>query len=188
VSLTIADIMHPKGRVFLRSEFAPVSGLWPCIAFSKRTAREALRRNYQKGRDIIVSTGTQNPEMTTNSLYRGRIISATKIEPAQEKATREIVSREVWESSFQKWGKEKWPHALPALRIWRVTGPPYPDAHDVIPKAYSQLGDPNIRGSAVEVIGDERLKVMDVKVDEIIFELSQDVADFQRRLAESGLG
>jgi hypothetical protein len=187
VTLTIADITHPDGRVFLRSEFAPVSGRWPCIAFSKKSARQRLRHEYQRSPDIIINTGTLNPEMTTNPLYRGKIISAVKIEPDQEIPSRKLVEKELWESSYRKWGKEKWPQALPALRIWNVIGSPYPHAHDIIPEAYSQLGNPSLRGNAVEVIEDERLNVMKVEVEELAFELSQDVIDFQKRLAESGL-
>lgn len=185
---TIADIMHPNGRIFLRPEFAPLGARWPCIAFSKKTARQRLRQSYRKSLDIIISTGTQNPEMTENPLHRGRIISVIKIEPGQEIATRNIVNKEVWEGSFKRWGKEKWPFALPALRIWHIVDRPYPHAHDIIPKTYSLLGDPNGRGNAVEVVGDERLSVMEVAVEEVAFELSQDVIEFQRVLVESGLG
>ncbi|MFZ3325308.1 MAG: hypothetical protein WA231_05170 [Methylocella sp.] len=172
--MRIRDMMAPSGRIYLKSEWNQISDDWPCVSFTKKSVGDRLRAGFSPGRDVLIYVGTTNSEMTEDPDHRGRLISVVVIQPKQILATRKIVPPDVWRKAGEKWG-DRWPHAMAVTRAANLVGPPYPDAHNVIPSAYRSFAEIANRGSVVQAIGAERDRVMDLEVEEIELHLSGDV-------------
>ena len=147
--MRISDMMKPDGRVFLKTEWAQISDEWPCVSFTKHSVGDRLRREFAVGRDILVYVGTTSAEMTRLPEHRSRLISAVTIEPNQILETRNIVPAEVWAESNTIWG-DRWPHAMAVLAAANMVGPPYPEAHQIIPTAYRSFAEISNRGGIVD--------------------------------------
>jgi hypothetical protein len=179
---TVANIMHPDGNVFIRSEFNLIGPKWPVTAFTKKSDRALLRSEYKPGRDVIFAVGTTNPETTRNPDHRSKLLTVYILEPRQEADTKEIVPHESWDRHCRVRSANRWNICIPALRIFQLrNGPPWPDAHDYCPNTYSLLGDVSARGRARRVEDKkERLALMELAIDhEDIFELRPRVREFQ---------
>jgi hypothetical protein len=61
-----------------------------------------------------------------------------------------------------------------------IDGPPYPDAHDVIPTSYRSLAGFANRGGVVEAIGAEREAVMSLMVTPLHLTLRESVVEYLR--------
>jgi len=186
--------MHPEGKIFLRPEYGRLGAGWPAIAFEKHAICRRLGEAYTRdarsftaprwSHDVVISTGTQNPELTPKVAYRGKILASAFIEPDHELATQDIVPAANWEQHCLYWGRpSKWSHSLPVLRLYHLAFKlPYPDAKTLIPSAYRSLslrsGRPH--GSAI-VITDERERenLMRLPVKEVKLTLSPAVLAHQ---------
>ena len=173
--MKIVDIMASYGKVFLKSEWAPISNEWPCVSFTKKSVGDRLRTEFRPGRDVLLYVGTTNPEMTEDPEHRGRVLSAVVIQPNQVLATRKIVPAAIWESSVARWGYDRWPYAMAVIRATNVVSRRLPHAHDIVPKAYRSFAEFVNRGDVVEARGEERADVMGLEVSEITLELSKAV-------------
>ncbi|MBB57581.1 MAG: hypothetical protein CMM42_10170 [Rhodospirillaceae bacterium] len=167
--------MKPDGRVFLKSEWGPIGDDWPCVSFTKKSVGDRLRTEFRPGSDVLVYVGTTNADMTQNPAHRGRLLSAVVIQPKQVLETRKIVPSEVWRNSIDRWGKDRWPHAMAVTRATNIVEKPLPHAHDIIPLAYRSFSELANRGNVVEALDSERSAVMEIEVEEIELHLSEDV-------------
>lgn len=172
--MQVADMMRPDGRVFLKSEWGPISDYWPALSFSRMSVGQQLSRDFRPGRDILVYVGTSGPD-TENPDHRSRLLSAIVPEPNQILETRRIIPAESWAASVEAYGADKWPHSLAVVRAADIEGPPYPLARQVIPQAYSAFAVGSGRGGVVEALGDERAAVMTLTVRELPLNLTPDV-------------
>ena len=172
--MRVSDIMKPDGRVFLKSEWGQISDEWPCLSFTKRSVGDRLRREFVAGRDVLIYVGTTNAEMTRLAEHRSRLISAVVIEPKQILETRKIVPPEVWQRSKAQWG-ERWPHSMAVTEANNIIGPPFPGARDVIPIAYRSFAEFANRGNVVEAHGEEREAVLELPIEPLELNISEDV-------------
>ena len=170
-------MMSPDGKVFLKSEWGQISDEWPCVSFTRPSVGKRLANEFRPGRDVLIYVGTGNAEMTEDPAHRGRLISAVVIQPSQVLDTKKIVPTAVWEQSVARWGN-RWPFAMAVVRAANLVGPPFPDAHDVVPRAYRSFADLPNRGNVVMAEGDEREQVMALDVHEIRLHLSGDVGRY----------
>jgi len=164
--MKVRDLMSADGRVYLKSEWGPISDYWPCVSFSKKSVATRLSA-FQSGIDILVYVGTTSPDSTEDPLHRSRLLSAVVVQPGQVLSTKEIIPPEAWQESVHHWGENRWVHAMAVTRAAVMAGPPFPDAREVIPTAYSQIGWIENRGNLVEAVGAEREAVMDLDIEEI---------------------
>ena len=176
--MQIADMMKPEGRVFLKSEWGPISDYWPCVSFTKRSVGDRLRRDFVAGRDVIIYVGTTT-EMTQQPEHRSRLLSAVVLEPNQILETRKIVPPESWAAKVEEFG-DRWPHSMAVTQAADIVGPPYPHAHDVIPIAYRSLAEIANRGGVVEAFGSEREAVISLSAEPIHLNLREDVVEYLR--------
>lgn len=172
--MLVADMMRPEGRVFMKSEFGPISDEWPCFSFTKKSVGQRLRAEFRPGRDIIIYVGTTNPETTENPDHRSRLISAVSIEPNQILDTSKIVPEHMWEWSVSTWG-EKWQYSMAAIDAALMIGPPFPEARAVAPTAYASFAEIQNRGNVVEALGEERASIMALTVERITLKLTEPV-------------
>ncbi|AWN50254.1 hypothetical protein DK419_25910 [Methylobacterium terrae] len=163
--------MMPNGRIFLKSEWAPISDYWPALSFSKMSIGQYLSKEFRPGRDILIYVGTSGPE-TENPEHKSRLISAIVPEPNQILETRRIIPAESWAASVEMHGGDKWPHSLAVVRAASIEGPPFPLARQIIPRAYSAFAVGAGRGGVVEALDDERAAVMVLPVRELPLNLT----------------
>jgi hypothetical protein len=93
---TVADLASTDSRFFLKSEWGPISEVWPALSFSKRSVGDYLNREYDPARDFIVSAGTSDPKRTENPLHRQRLLSILKAEPGAPIPTEKLVPWDSW--------------------------------------------------------------------------------------------
>ena len=161
--MQLIEMMHPEGRVFFKSEAAPIRKEWPCVSFTRQMACEQLMNMFHPERDILIYVGTTNPEITVNPEYRSRLLSASVIDTSHILKTRELVSPEIWEKVTAK-NDKRLRYALGIYHSVLMTGPPFPAARELAPTAYTALGRYINRGNIVEVKGKERKAVMSLPV------------------------
>lgn len=173
--MRVADMMDAaSGKVFLKSESGQISDDWPCVSFTRESVGDRLRAQFRPRRDILIYVGTTNPAMTEDPSHRSCLISAVAVEPSQILATKNIVPVESWEASVRIWG-ERWPHAMAVVDAANMVGPPFPAAHDVIPRAYASFASFENRGGIVLAEGAERDAVMALEVKPIQLHLREQV-------------
>lgn len=175
--MQISEMMASEGRVFLKSEWAPINDYWPCVSFTKRSVGDRLRRDFVPGRDVLVYVGTTNPELTAQPEHRSRLLSAVVIERNQILETRKIVPAESWAASTKVHG-DRWPHSMAVVQAADIVGPPYPHAHNVIPLAYRSFAEIENRGGIVEALGAEREAVRSLVVESLHLNLRADVVSY----------
>jgi hypothetical protein len=183
--LSLADVMHREGKIFLRPEYGRLDNDWPAIAFEHKVLLYRLQVAYTRGRDVVISTGTLNPKLTPEPAYRGKILAAAVIEPGQEILTRNIVPPSIWRRHCLYLGRPKWPNSLPVLGLYHLPiKPPYPDAKALIPEAYGRLSYRSGRSpaSAILVTEEERLRLMRLPVKRVELTLSPAVIQYQEQL------
>jgi hypothetical protein len=168
-----AELMRPDGRVFLKSEWGPISDRWPCVSFTRRSVGDRLRADFRPGRDVLLYVGTTDPENTKDPHHRSRLLSAVVIQPDQVLETKKIVP-----ATSLVGFENRWPHAMAVITATNFTSSPLPDAREVVPVAYRALSHMENRGGVVEVVGEERAKVIELEVDEITLKLSDDVSRY----------
>lgn len=167
-------MMAPDGRVYMKSEFGPISNDWPCFSFTRKSLGVRLQADFKPGRDIIIYVGTTNPDTTENPDHRSRLISAVSIEPNQILETSKIVPPKMWEWSKSVWG-EKWEHSMAILDAALMVGPPYPEARRIAPKAYAAFAEIQNRGNIVEPVGEERHAIMALPIERVTLTLTEPV-------------
>ncbi len=177
--MLISDMMEPDGgRVFMKSEFAPISDDWPCFSFSKQSLGKRLQSDFRPERDIIVYVGTTNPTLTENPAHRSRILSALSIEPKHMLETRKIVPDDVWKETVEIYGNNPWPYSLAVLDAALTIGPPFPEARVLAPRAYASFAATENRGNVVEAMGDERSALLALPVRRISLTLTAPVLHY----------
>jgi hypothetical protein len=177
--MRIADMMAPDGRVFLKSEWGPINDEWPCVSFTKKSVGDRLRRDFVRGRDVLIYVGTSSPETTPRPEHRSRLVSAVVIEPNQTLETKKIVPPEKWLAAMETYGA-RWPYSMAVVSAADIDGPPYPDARDIVPTSYRSLAGFANRGGVVEVIGQERDAVMSLTVTPLHLNLRESVVEYLR--------
>ncbi len=162
---TLADLLKPDSRIFLKSEWGPVSMRWPALSFSKRSVGDFLNQEYRPGRDLIVYAGTGNSERTREADFRKRLLSVLSVETGQPVATEELVPWESWQRELQEHGKV-WPLSFGVRKAWECTDLPW--AHDVTPQSYRALGFRSNWGGVVEVeFPEERVQLRKLALSEV---------------------
>lgn len=174
--MRVADMMQPDGCVFLKSEWAPLSSYWPAVSFTKRSVGTDLSRRFRPGRDILIYVGTTT-ELTSNPDYRSCLLSAVVPEPNRIHETRRIIPAESWAWSMEEHG-ERWPHSLAIIEAADFDGPPYPNARQIVPRAYASFAAIENRGRFVEATGEEREAVMALEVSPLTLDLAPEVVSY----------
>jgi hypothetical protein len=169
--------MAPDGKVFLKSEWAPIGDNWPCLSFTKKAVGDRLRREFLPGRDVLIYVGTGDAQRTENPAHRRRLLSAIVVDPSQEIATSKIVPPWQWAESVAEYGRDAWPLSMPVTTAALFTDEPLPPAQEVAPLAYVGLGSGLGRGGVVEAVGNERRAIMELPIRKIELTLSPDVKE-----------
>jgi hypothetical protein len=176
----VADMMAEDGYVYLKSEFAQPSRLWPLAGFGKRAGARHCQNTFKWGRDVIISVGTLSPDTTPNPAHRSRLLTAYTVEPKLIKETYNVLERWVYDQVILDQGRDRWPWCVPALTMALMQDKPaYPSVYDYCPNAYSQLSDVRTRGLLMPVTGPERLAIMGLPVVWEPLTLHADVIAFQ---------
>lgn len=164
--MRVKNMMQPEGRVFLKSEGAPIRAAWPCVSFTRKSACENLMQQFQHGRDVLIHVGTTNPEVTTDPLHRSRLLSAVSLDTTCILDTESLVAPPVWEAVTAGKGT-RLQYSLGLLETANMQGPPWPAARKVAPAAYTLLGRYINRGGVVEATGVERNAVMEQNIEPV---------------------
>jgi hypothetical protein len=150
---TVGDIASPNSRFFLKSEWGPISKIWPALSFSKRSVGDYLYKEYDPSRDFIVYAGTSDPARTENPLHRQHLLSILIAEPGEPVPTEKLVPWDSWQDALRKHDKA-WPYSFGVRAGWTLTE--LPRARDVVPAAYRSLGIRRNWGGVLEILGAER--------------------------------
>ena len=150
---TIAELVSPNSRFFLKSEWGPISTKWPALSFSKRSVGDYLNREYNPACDFIVYAGTSNPERTEWPGHRQRLLSILVAEPGEPIATEKLVPGDSWQDALKKHDKAL-PYSFGVRLAWELID--FPRAADITPVAYRAMGIRSNWGGVAEILGAER--------------------------------
>lgn len=106
---TVGDLASTDSRFFLKSDWGPISEVWPALSFSKRSVGDYLNREYNPASDFIVDAGTSDPKRTENPLHRQHLLSILITEPGQPIPTEKLVPCDSWQDALKK-HKKVWPY------------------------------------------------------------------------------
>ena len=170
--MLLKDVVATDGRIFVKSEWGPISDHWPALSFSKRSVGDRLRRDFNPDRDAIIYVGTGNPKSTGDPKHRRRLLSAIKAEPNTIHETRMLVPAASW-ADAQRDYRGRWEHSLTIRYGWDIVD--FPLAPSVIPNSYRLLGKLENLGNVVEILGSERDALLQLEIIPVELQL-QDVA------------
>jgi len=159
---TVAELVSPDSRFFLKSEWGPISKNWPALSFSKRSVGDYLNREYNPARDFIVYAGTSNPGRTEVPGYRQRLLSMLIAEPGEPIATEKLVPWDSWQNALKKHDKA-WPYSFGVRAAWELID--FPRAADITPVAYRAMGIRSNWGGVAEILGPERAALKSLAVE-----------------------
>jgi hypothetical protein len=159
---TVRELIKSDSRFFLKSEYGPFSDDWPVLAFSNPRLGVMLRRDFRTGVDFVLITGTMGPE-TAEEEHRGRLLSLVSINKTKIYRTSEQVSPQLWE-----WADKNYPGQWTTCfrgEGWDLID--LPRSSDIVSIAYSKMGRYPYRGNVCELTGDERDRLMDLRISKV---------------------
>jgi hypothetical protein len=174
--MQIRDLATPDSRLFLKSEYGPLSDYWPALSFSLPQLKSWLNEHYRPASDFIVYTGTIGP--ATDVEYRARILSVLRIDLTRSYATQDVIPKASWERA-QKDYPGQWKFAYKVLEGWGVEEPPR--TSDVLPASYPKMGQFPHRGMALEIVGEEREALLGLEITKLSLQF-RDSNDYARTL------
>lgn len=151
-TVTLGELVGEDGRLFAKSEFAPVHDGWPAVSFSSRKIASDFSVNFRRGRDFVLYVGTGDPSTTEAPEHRRRVLSAVTCQPNTLISTESIVPRASWVDAVKKWGT-RWEWSIPVIEAWELT--PFPEAKSVMPHTYARLGQLQSLGRCVAVANED---------------------------------
>lgn len=162
-TLRLRDIAELDSRFFLKSEWGPLSDFWPVVAFSPISLKSKIQRQYRSTSDFIVYTGTQGKD-TSEQSHRGRLLSLVRIDKTKTFDTSKVIPAASW-----AWAEAnhpgRWPYAFKVLQGWSFVDPPR--STDVVPEAYSRIGQFPYKGSVLEITGSDREALLNLEISPI---------------------
>jgi hypothetical protein len=164
---TLKALLSPKSRVFLKSEFAPVSNDWPAVSFTNEGPARDFGTNINPEHDLVVFAGTQAKE--TPLQYRANLLSAVRVrsEPVN---SRLLIHNEVLEF-FQGGKPNRFIWSLPVIEAWALVD--LPSARDYVGQKYSVLGLGLARQSGIELSPAEITSLQDLRIRPIPLQIIQ---------------
>jgi hypothetical protein len=165
--MVLRDVIASNGRIFLKSEWGPISDEWPAVSFTRSAVGNRLRNEFQPDRDVILYVGTSG-ETTRESRHRRRLLSALKVEPNAIYETRQLVPAESW-ANAQRSYKGRWQYSMAVRRAWDFVD--VPSAPEVIPHTYRRLGTIPALGNVVQIDPLEREAVLDFALIPVTLQL-----------------
>lgn len=143
---TVADILTTTSRIFLKSEYGPVSELWPAVSFSQENYAKELGRLINPEADLVLFAGTQND--STPPQMRGKLLCASRVRAGNPVDSALLVDHDTF-AKFQASAGPRFAYSLPVTDAWEF--PDLPGAKTVLGKAYSRIGQGNRRSSWIEL-------------------------------------
>ena len=167
--MKLRDLCSEQTLLFVKSEFAPASNVWPALSFSSKKIARDFANTYRRDRDFIIYVGTGDPTKTANPLHRQRLLSALQVEPRTTISTRHLVPGEVWEKAVQQYGV-RWEWSLPILKTFDIVG--FPLGSTTVPLSYASLGRLTSLGRCVAIDASERSQFLDLDIQPVTLTLS----------------
>jgi hypothetical protein len=158
--MKIRDLVTNESKLFLKSEYGPLSEGWPVVAFSATALKNKIEREYRTGRDFIVYTGTGGPQ-TEDMNDRSRLLSIVEIDTTRTYHTADVIPQSSWDWATSKYPGQ-WESAFRAIRGWDI--PTRPWTGDVLPNSYPKMGRRPYRGMVLELEGSDREALLDTEV------------------------
>jgi hypothetical protein len=160
MAITLRDFATVESRLYLKSEYGPLSTAWPVVAFTATALKNKLEREYRTGRDFIVYTGTSG-QQTEDEGDRGRLLSIVDINTTRTYRTADVIPGASWDWATTHYPGQ-WQNAFEAVRGWDI--PSRPLCSQVLGEAYSKMGRYPYRGMVLELDGDHREAILDLEI------------------------
>jgi hypothetical protein len=149
-SVTVASLVRPNSRFFLKSEYGPLSSDWPVVAFSARSVGLRIQDDFKPDFDFIVYTGT-GEQKTANEAHRSRLLSLVRVDTGEIQSTSELIAQHSWEWAHGEYPGQ-WENCFQAVAGWNFL--PFPLSRDTLPLTYPKIG--LHRGDILEIQESER--------------------------------
>jgi hypothetical protein len=133
-------------------------GSWPAISFARGTGAESQLKKLNPDAAILTVCVSKHAPAE----FRGRITGIALVENSAA-PTAQLVEPEAYERSAKRFGRDRWPTAIPIRRSWRFVDPPL--VREITDKHHEITGT---RGRYLKPI-DEKIydRLADLEVEEI---------------------
>jgi hypothetical protein len=149
---TVGNLLNAGSRVFLKSEYGPISQLWPAVSFSSEAYARELGGSVNAESDLVLFAGTQN-KILTPANYRERLLCVSRIRSGPPVDSGLLVDADTL-ANFQGGDQGKFAFSLPVTEAWEL--PSLPSAREYIGAKYGVIGQ-----------GKNRLSYLELSVEEV---------------------
>jgi hypothetical protein len=142
---TLGDLLAADGKVFLKSEFAPISNEWPAVSFTNEAPARAFARSFDPVKDLVIFSGTQTKD--TSSEHRAKLLSAARLSGGLVDSRLVVPLKNL--NLFQGINASRYLWSIPATEAWEFVD--LPSARQVVGQKYKVLGLGLARQSGIQL-------------------------------------
>jgi hypothetical protein len=172
--------------VFLKSEYGPISQLWPAVSFSSEAYARELGGSVNAESDLVLFAGTQN-KILTPAKYRERLLCVSRIRSGPPVDSGLLVDADTL-ANFQGGDQGKFAFSLPPTEAWEL--PSLPSAREYIGDKYGVIGQGKNRLSYLELSVEEVERLRPIAIKKIClssvpldeFNIAESSSDLDRHL------
>ncbi len=131
------SILQPDSRIYVKSDFAPVSADWPGVSFSGAGIANRLAEEFNSESDFLITVGTMDPENTTEPEHRGACLSVMRLSDQGPIPSALLIAAEQL-ARYQSSGQERFQFSLEPAEVWSVRD--FVSAKLLFPATYKTIG------------------------------------------------
>lgn len=155
--LRFDELLRSDSKVFVKSDFAPISSDWPAISFSASDAPNRLTQEAGNEKDFLLTVGTANSKNTPAPEHRSACLSIARIGD-KGPIRSELVIPPAELAKFQGPGRARFQYSLEPLEVWTVRD--FNSVKTVLPQTYKTIG--LFRDSYTRLLKDEIERARDL--------------------------
>jgi hypothetical protein len=164
---TIGDLLEKGSRVYLKSEYGPVSEKWPAVSFSSDIYARQLGAAFDAEKDLIIFAGTQKEP--TPEVERGRLLCAMRVFSSEPIDSGLLVDARAL-ADFQNGDEKKYAYSLQLKDAWTISS--LPPAKDYVSESYRVIGLGEARRSYLELSPTEIERLRALPIEKLAFAIT----------------
>ncbi|WP_213803751.1 hypothetical protein [Granulicella sp. dw_53] len=159
----LGDLLSANSRVFLKSEYGPVSNEWPAVSFSVEGYARKLAEIFDTKEDWVLFAGTDDHDLTPPE-FRKKLLCVVRIRSGPPVDSGVLVDPGRL-NYFQQGDPKKFAYSLQATAAWKLAT--LPAARDLLKEKYGVIGRGQARKSYLILSPTEIDRLKDLPVARI---------------------
>ena len=165
--VVFGDLLSAQTRVFLKSEFAPISNEWPAVSFTNEAPAKAFSGGFDPVHDFVIFAGTQTND--TSSAHKARLMSAARLTGSVVDSRLVIPLKNL--SLFQGTNANRYIWSIQATEAWEFVD--LPSARQLVGPKYKVLGLGRARQEGIQLSPSELEGLRKLRIRPILLRVVQ---------------